>query len=231
MKNEVIENIKSYYDNIYSSLDTEWRPMGVYEKIIERLGVEKGMRLLDVSCGTGNQIKCAEEKGIEAYGIDISEAVVMLARKKVKCAKRILLADASTLPFKDGYFDLITNFGSLQYYSDQEKAISEMARVVRKGGRFCIVVPNGNFPLFYIKPQLGLRVYGDRIEGRVLKFLEWTKLFNKYGLVVKKIYRERGPGFRTAKTILQFIKRILLKFSLLLPKKFNYQLYFICEKK
>jgi len=231
MMNGVVNDIRSYYDSIYSSLNVEWRPMSVYRKIIERLGGERGMRLLDVSCGTGNQIKCAEEKGIEAYGIDISEAVVMLAQKKVKCANKILLADASNLPFKDGYFDLITNFGSLQYYTDQEKAISEMARVVRKGGRLCIVVPNANFPLFYVKPQLDLRIYRNRIEGRVLKFLEWTELFNKNGLVVRKIYREKGPGFHGVRTIFQVLRRILLRFSLLLPKKFNYQLHFICDKK
>jgi len=230
MKNVTKENIKSYYDNLYSSLEIEMRPIRVYEKIIEYLNGRKGLKLLDVSCGTGNLIRCAEERGIEGYGIDISKAAVMLARSKVKNSERIILADASSLPYKDGYFDLVTNFASLQYYIDQGKAISEMVRVARKGGRLCIVVPNGNFPLFYIKPQSGCKIYEGKIEGKVLKFYEWIELFRKNGLMVKKIYRERGPSLSSSKSIFQFLRRILLKLSLLLPKSLNYQLYFICKK-
>jgi len=230
MKNVIKEKIKSYYDSLYSSLDVEMRPIRAYRKVIEYLNGKEGMKLLDVSCGTGNLIKCAEQRGIEGHGIDISKKAVMLARRKVKNSEIIVLADASNLPFKDGYFDLITNFGSLQYYPDQGKAISEMVRVARKGGRLCIVVPNGNFPLFYIKPQSRCKIYGGKIEGKVLKFFEWITLYNKNGLIVKKIYKEAGPDLSSSKSISQFIRRILLKFSLILPKKFNYQLYFICEK-
>jgi ubiquinone/menaquinone biosynthesis C-methylase UbiE len=230
MENSAKENIKLYYDNLYSSLEIEMRPMRVYRKVIEYLNGVKGLKLLDVSCRTGNQIKCAEARGIKGYGIEISETAVILARKKAKHGERIVLADALHLPFKDEYFNLITNFASLQYYPDQEKAMSEMARVGRKGARLCIVVPNGNFPLFYIRPQHGCKIYGDKIEGKVLRFYEWIGLFNKNGLIVKKIYKETGPSLTSSKSILQFLRRILLKLSSLLPKEFNYELYFVCEK-
>jgi len=230
MKNATKEKIKSYYDNLYSSLEIEMRPIKVYRKVMEYLNGRKGLKLLDVSCGTGNLIKCAGEKGIEGYGIDISETALMLARRNIECRKRTVLADATYLPFKDGYFDLVTNFASLQYYTDQEKAISEMVRVARKGGGFCIVVPNGNFPLFYIRPQSGYRICGGKIEGKLLKFHEWIELFRKNGLMVKRIYRESGPSLSSSKSLLQFLRRILLKLSSLLPKKFNYELYFVCEK-
>jgi len=230
MKNLTKENIKGYYDNLYLSLEIEMRPIRVYEKIIEYLNGRKGLKLLDVSCGTGNLIKCAEERGIEGYGIDISEIAIMLARSKVKNSKRVVLADASSLPYKDGYFDLVTNFASLQYYIDQGKAISEMARVARSGARLCIVVPNGNFPLFYITPHSGWKIYGDKIEGKVLKFYEWIKLLGKNGLKVERIYRERGPSLSSSKSIFQFLRRVVLKISLLLPKRLNYQLCFICKK-
>jgi len=118
----------------------------------------------------------------------------------------------------------------LQYYTDQGKAISEMARVARKDGRLCITVPNGNFPLFYIRPQRGCKIYGGKIEGKVLKFHEWIELFRKNGLMVKRIYRERGSSLSSSKSLLQFLRRILLKLSSLLPKEFNYELYFVCEK-
>jgi len=230
MENSAKQNIKLYYDNLYSSLEIEMRPMRVYRKVIEYLNGAKGLKLLDVSCGTGNLIRCAEERGIEGHGIDVSETAVMLARSKVKNSERIVLADASSLPYKDGYFDLVTNFASLQYYPDQGKAISEMVRVARKGGGFCIVVPNGNFPLFYIKPQSRCKIYGGKIEGKVLKFQEWIQLFRKNGLMVKRIYRESGPSLSSSKSILQLLRRILLKISLVLPKRLNYQLCFICRK-
>jgi len=70
----------------------------VYKKVIEYLNGVKGLKLLDVSCGTGNQIKCAEERGIEKHGIDISETAVMLARGRSKNSERIVLTDASSLP-------------------------------------------------------------------------------------------------------------------------------------
>jgi len=62
MNDTVIKNIKSYYDSLYSFLEVEMRPMTVYEKIIEYLNGKEGMKLLNVSCGTGNLIKCAEER-------------------------------------------------------------------------------------------------------------------------------------------------------------------------
>ena len=58
------------------------------------------------------------KREIEGYGIDISETAVMLARGRSKNSERIVLTDASSLPYKDGYFDLVTNFASLQYYTD-----------------------------------------------------------------------------------------------------------------
>lgn len=99
-----------------------------------------GEAAIDVGCGPG--FLCADlaagvgERG-EVLGVDQSES--MLALAKARCAERPWVrfeqGDATRLPADDAAFDLATSTQVLEYVADVDRALAEIARVLRPGGR------------------------------------------------------------------------------------------------
>ena len=108
----------------------------------------------------------AGERGARAYGIDISEPTVVQARQAFTSnALRCAVSDVRDLPFRDGSFDAIYSMGTIEHFDETERAVAEMARVLRPGGRAIIGVPNRHDPflrplLAAVLQALGLYAYG-----------------------------------------------------------------------
>jgi ubiquinone/menaquinone biosynthesis C-methylase UbiE len=108
--------------------------------IPEFAGMKPGDRVIDVCCGTGDQATYYAKLGIEAYGIDFDSKMIAVAEGKRKrfCGRNLHFqeADATALPFKDEFFDYATISLALHEkpLEVQQKVISEMRRVVKKGG-------------------------------------------------------------------------------------------------
>lgn len=102
-----------------------------------------GDRTLDVACGAGFLV-CAFARQVQyAVGVDLSDAMLTEARKNAGSLglanTRFQSADAEALPFDNGSFDLISCKLAFHYFPDPERAIGEMKRVVKKGGRLVLV--------------------------------------------------------------------------------------------
>jgi ubiquinone/menaquinone biosynthesis C-methylase UbiE len=108
-------------------------------------GMKAGDKVIDVCCGTGAQVLEYGRHGIIATGIDSSQDMLKIAtrnRMKQKAANVFFrLADATELPFPEGYFDYATvSFG----LHDKEKStryriISEMKRVIKQDGILILI--------------------------------------------------------------------------------------------
>lgn len=106
-------------------------------------GVQPGDRVLDVGCGTADLcLILAGQVGPagRVVGLDLSENMLAVGRHKVErsgCADRVELiqGNALELPFPDGSFDVVTSGFMLRNVADLARALREMARVVRPGGR------------------------------------------------------------------------------------------------
>ena len=102
--------------------------------------INPGNRILDVCCGTGSQILEYAQRGPIAVGIDNDPAMLRVAkgnRMKQKLENASFqLADATSLPFKDSYFDYVSiSFGLHdKIRSVRNRVISEMKRVVKQHG-------------------------------------------------------------------------------------------------
>ncbi len=104
--------------------------------------------------------------GARAYGIDISEPTVIQARAAfdgdpLRCA----VSDVRALPFLDASFDAIYSMGTIEHFDETERAVQEMARVLKPGGRAIVGVPNRHDPflrplLATVMQALGLYAYG-----------------------------------------------------------------------
>ena len=102
--------------------------------------INPGNRILDVCCGTGSQILEYAQRGPIAVGIDNDPAMLRVAkgnRMKQKLENASFqLADATSLPFKDSYFDYVSiSFGLHDKIRQvRNRVISEMKRVVKQHG-------------------------------------------------------------------------------------------------
>lgn len=159
---------------------------------ILRLMNAQGGRLLDVSCGEGQLLQFAAQRGIEAHGIDISDVAAQMAREK--SGARTLTGNAEELPYATGSFDYLTNIGSLEHYEDMPRAVSEMARVLRVGGTACILLPNTYGKRWNV--QHVWRTGDIHDDGQPLQRYgsrgEWHRLLEGGGFIVQRTLGYEG---------------------------------------
>ncbi|CUU01063.1 demethylmenaquinone methyltransferase / 2-methoxy-6-polyprenyl-1,4-benzoquinol methylase [Candidatus Kryptobacter tengchongensis] len=110
---------------------------------------------LDVACGTGelsSRLSCSSRTK-KVLATDISEKMIKWGRKNKHFCKDVsfVVSDAENLPFKDEVFDTVSTSFSLRNFEDRLKALNDMMRVIKPGGRFII--------LDTLKPQMNKILY------------------------------------------------------------------------
>jgi SAM-dependent methyltransferase len=93
----------------------------------------RGMRVLDVAGGDGYWAGRARRRGAEAVSIDLARAK-MLRGRALAGAPALVEGDALRLPFADGSFDRVMSICAIEHFDDGDRALDEMARVLRPGG-------------------------------------------------------------------------------------------------
>lgn len=102
-----------------------------------------GQAVLDVACGTGIVARTAAERLNETdtvVGVDLNESMLAVARR-LRPDIEWRLADAATLPFDDGSFDVVFCQAALMFFADPVAALREMARVAGRTGLVAVLVP------------------------------------------------------------------------------------------
>ena len=107
--------------------------------LLAAVNIRNGVRVLDVACGPGYVAAAAQAAGAEPIGVDFSSQMVRLAQEQNPTIQ-FQEADAHALPFADESFDVVTMSFGLLHLADPEKAISECARVLCRGGRIGLTV-------------------------------------------------------------------------------------------
>jgi SAM-dependent methyltransferase len=121
----------------------------VGELVVERSGLEPGMELLDVACGSGNATIPAARAGARVTGLDFSPDLLSIARERAADAMVEVdwaEGDAQELPFDDASFDrVISTFGHM-FAPDHQRTGAEMRRVCRPGGTIAVAcwTPEGS---------------------------------------------------------------------------------------
>jgi SAM-dependent methyltransferase len=109
----------------------------VYAEVLDRLAVRPGTALLDAGCGAGRFARRAAGRGAHVAGIDITPALLDIARAHVPGAD-LRLGDLQRLPWPDDAFDVVTGFNTFFYAEDLGEALREAHRVARPGGRLAL---------------------------------------------------------------------------------------------
>ena len=109
------------------------------ESLLQVARAGPGLQALDLCCGQGNVAEALLGRGCRVTGADFSQAMLTLARARAPAAT-FVEADAQDLPFEDATFDLVvSNFG-ICHIPDPPRALAQVRRVLRSGGRFAMTV-------------------------------------------------------------------------------------------
>ena len=106
--------------------------------VLVREGDLAGRRVLDVGCGTGSLAAAlAERYRCRVWGVDPSEEMLAIARRKVPRTVALRVAPAEALPFRPGWFERAT-MSLVVHLVDRPRAYAEVRRVLGAGGRFVV---------------------------------------------------------------------------------------------
>ena len=128
---------------------------GLYDWVVKVLPIWKnwitraiphiqGQRVLEVSFGTGYLLMQYADR-FDTYGIDYNEKMVLTAKNNLDrrgIAAKLQKADVESLPYEDEMFDCVVNTMAFTGYPDGMKAMSELHRVLKKGGKLLLVDVN-----------------------------------------------------------------------------------------
>ena len=149
--------------------------------IREHLGDLAGRRVLDVGCGKGRfaRVFHEQEPQAELWGLDISEEML----RYVPAGIQTRAGSMTELPFPDAFFDGAYATESLEHAVEIEKAVAEICRVVKPGGRIAIIDKNAEqwgrldtpeWEKWFTPKQLErmLRAHCSHVDSRLISYWE-----------------------------------------------------------
>ena len=117
----------------------EDQQMPSYLEALRRVGLQRGELVLDIGCGVGAFLRLVADRGARPFGLDASEALIELARKRIPDADA-RVGEMEALPYEDDTFDLVTGFNSFFFADDIVAAVREAGRVATPGAPVVIQV-------------------------------------------------------------------------------------------
>jgi ubiquinone/menaquinone biosynthesis C-methylase UbiE len=114
------------------------------EDLVFRAQLQPGELVLDVACGTGvvARLAATQARPGQVTGLDLNAGMLAVAQSLPNDGPSINWTEGSALdmPFPSGHFDVVLCQQGLQFFPDQPRALSELHRVLRKGGRAALSV-------------------------------------------------------------------------------------------
>ncbi|MFZ5898394.1 MAG: class I SAM-dependent methyltransferase [Bacillota bacterium] len=200
---ELAENYDRWYE----------QPLG---RVVERLEMDlflalarpcSGERALDAGCGTGRLTLLLAKMGLSVTGIDSSEAMLRVAREKLTgySSVELFCSPIEALPFPSEYYHLVVAFTVLEFTEDPSRAVRELWRVVRPGGRLVVAVLNAWSPWAWRR----------RAEARVRGGIFKDAHFFQPGELVSLLAQETGqqPYWQSTVFIPPSANSLVLRFA------------------
>jgi ubiquinone/menaquinone biosynthesis C-methylase UbiE len=134
--------VRAKYDALASHYEERWSHYiaASVEQTLKRAHPLQDERVLDVGCGTGVLLERIVDRfpDAQATGVDLSPAMVAQARRRLPPQVTLEVADAEALPFPASSFDFVLSLSSFHFWPDPRRALAELRRVLRPGGRTVI---------------------------------------------------------------------------------------------
>ena len=107
--------------------------------IAGKLLLRPGMRVLDIGCGLGTESKLLARDDRTVIGLDYDLGTAGLAQAAID---GVVCGDARRLPFRTNSLDWVSSSHIIEHFTDPERHVAEIARVLRPGGRLVVLTPN-----------------------------------------------------------------------------------------
>ena len=138
---------------------------------------QEGAVVVDVGCGTGDNLRYIYRAGYRLVGLEYAEQTANIARTLLGDKAIVQTASATAIPLADEYCDLVLCIEVLEHVDDDEKALAEIARILRPGGSLILSLPYRHWFPSHVKLIGHFRHY-TRVD--VEQFL------SRHGLTVKE---------------------------------------------
>jgi len=130
------KNIANWYDKIFEPLNSGLRKIGM-----KMYPVKAGMNVIDIGCGTGAHLRLYQKENCNIFGIDLSAAMLKVARNKLGNDADLRLCNATDTGFDDNKFDIILGSTVLHEMSEQVRldVLKETKRILKNDGRILLI--------------------------------------------------------------------------------------------
>jgi ubiquinone/menaquinone biosynthesis C-methylase UbiE len=153
---------------------------GLYKEIAEKLPLASAGRLLDVGTGSGLQLKVIHEMepNLELYGLDLSEASILVAKKNLKgLAVDLRAGSVENTPYEDNFFNWVTCNSSMSYWKNLRACFDEIYRILKPGGYARLFEPQNDFDIDQV-----VKTIRENMAGKSWLRRTAAVALNKYAL-------------------------------------------------
>ena len=183
--------VSDEYDRLATSYERRWRHYvnATTQRTLRHLHIRPGARVLDLGCGTGVLLHAIKHHTPEAVtvGLDLSAAMLAVARRRLAGGATLLRGDVTHLPFPDRRFDVVVSASSLHYWRRPHDALAEIARVLKTDGQLVVTDWCDDFLACRLLDWL-MRLF-NRAHYRTYSTSECAALLDATGFRVETIER------------------------------------------
>jgi len=188
-ENKLLEINEANWDKWASSMDSNGMRYKYLRKcqrgVISLLDLKENLTVLDIGCGTGwalGQIAKMVNSNGSFYGVDISTQMIERAKEKFADNKQFhfVKSNAESIPFDNDLFNIIICSNSFHHYLNPNKALEEMYRLLKIGGKAFILDPTADSLIMKIIDNL-TNIF-DHSHVKLYSSKEFEKLILDSGL-------------------------------------------------
>jgi SAM-dependent methyltransferase len=135
--------VRAFYESVWSDLSQDPEPWAWERRRDVLLGaMAPGERVLDLGCGAGRFVAALRDAGAEPIGVELAEAALERAGRNVPGADLRLVGEDGALPLGHGEVDVVWCSEVLEHVPDTVAFLTEARRVLKRGGRLLVTVPD-----------------------------------------------------------------------------------------
>jgi ubiquinone/menaquinone biosynthesis C-methylase UbiE len=135
--------VRDFYEGVWEGMPDDPEPWAWRRRRALLLReAQAGERVLDLGCGAGRFVAALRDAGADPVGVELAEAALERARRNVPGADFRLVAKDGALPLGHGEIDLAWCSEVLEHVPDTIACLTEVRRVLRRGGRLLVTVPD-----------------------------------------------------------------------------------------
>ena len=176
-----IKKTEGWYDDSYASSSFRAQRLYPNEELLRFLGrtffskidrkERRGIKILEIGCGSCPNLWMIGKEGFNAYGIDLSSEAIELGKQMLdnwQTAAELKVASMTEILYPNGFFDVVVDVFSSYCLPEKEfkQCLDEVSRVLRPGGQYFTYTPS-NASNAFIDPGLAKHIDKYTLEGIV----------------------------------------------------------------